>query len=104
MKKEFFGKENGSLFSSIEEKIANKYKFDKNYLEYGILAFKAYPSLTSAVVISVLIGILIPIFSFILCSYRLCCKPKFNPFDGKFDSIKRKANATFIFVLLVALL
>lgn len=55
-------------------------------------------------IVCLLFIVVIPIAGFFFCVCRLCCAGKFNPYDRKYDSGKRKFYAVIIFAFMVALL
>lgn len=67
-------------------------------------AFKLYPSLFSFVVCVLLIGALVTFVGLIICLYRSCFRRKFNRFDEKYDSSKRRINSVIVFLLLITYL
>lgn len=60
------------------------------------------PGMVNFTIISILISALLPIIGFCICWYRTCCRGKFNPFDNKYDTYKRKIYSIILFILLVA--
>lgn len=76
----------------------------KEWKQLVIIPFKYYPSLSGLIIGVLFLVVFLPILGLLIMCNRCCCRGKFNPFDRKKDSLKRKFNATVLFILLLIIL
>jgi hypothetical protein len=104
---------NKSIYNFANEKIRDVKRLNvreesfAKYIDYFSL-FKEivniFPGLIGLTISCVILIVVITLIGFIVFFARCICSKKMNPFDSKSDSIKRKANAVFLFLLLLVAL
>lgn len=91
-----------SSWNEFVQQVLDDYELKTNWFQDVKFASIVQPGLVNFLIISIVISILLPIAGFCICSYRTCCRPKFSPFDRKYDTYKRKLYSFILFILLVA--
>lgn len=90
--------------NAIVNEIKTYYDIHDNLKLITSLPFKISTNFSILLIVSILFVIVVPIAGLFLCMCRLCVRSKFNPYDRKSDSAKRKILATILFGCMVLLL